>query len=137
MRHAWACILMPNFDRAIENTYRSLTDRRLAATALAIRLYAADHESRLPGKVEELVPNYLPAVPIDPFAAGGKTPLRYIRADPDPRVYSVGHNGVDNGGSDTPLNIRKDNGRWDRLDAVVHLRPRVRNTSNIPEEFKD
>ena len=43
-----------------------------------------------------LVPDYLKSVPPDIFA--GNKPLMYGRADDDYRLYSVGDNGIDNGG---------------------------------------
>jgi hypothetical protein len=50
-----------------------------------------------PAKLEQLVPEFLTAVPVDPF--DGK-PLRYA-VRPDRRVvYSIGKNGQDNGGQE-------------------------------------
>jgi len=42
----------------------------MAAVALAIRLYEIDHSHR-PATLDELVPDYLPEVPDDPFADDG------------------------------------------------------------------
>ncbi len=50
-----------------------LAARRAAALKLAARLYEAD-AGRLPAKLGELVPRYLPAVPADPFDG---RPFRY------------------------------------------------------------
>ena len=47
-----------------------------------------------PASLAELVPTYLPVVPIDPW--DGK-PLRYA-AGPPARVWSVGRDGTDDGG---------------------------------------
>jgi hypothetical protein len=93
-------ILLPSLDRAASVHYQCLGDRRLAAVCLAARLYAADHGGRLPASLQDLVPDYLPSVPLDPFAGGAAT-LRYVNeaADPQhPRVYGVGENGIDHGG---------------------------------------
>jgi hypothetical protein len=47
--------------------------------------------------ISELIPEYLPAVPPDPFA---RQPLRSRRtADEDLVIYSVGPDGIDNGGT--------------------------------------
>lgn len=71
----------------------TIAKRRMAATALALRLFALDH-GRAAERLDELVPRYLPAVPIDPFdPAGG--PIRYRAAMPRPVLYSLGENGVD------------------------------------------
>ncbi len=89
-------ILSPSLIRALELDYRARAMRKMAATALAIRLYEIDH-GRRPDELGELVPEYLQAVPPDPLAAGG-APLGYIRDGDYPRLYSVGLNGVDEGG---------------------------------------
>ncbi len=67
--------------------YSSIARRRLSATALAIRLYQVDHQDQLPKLLNELVPTYLPAVPID--AVSG-LPVRYVPRANDPIVYAVG-----------------------------------------------
>jgi hypothetical protein len=121
-RHFVAGLLLPAYENAVRTHFRSLADRRLAAAALAVRCYAADH-GRLPQKLDELVPQYLPSVPLDPFAAGGK-PLRYVAA-PVPLVYSVGDNGTDEGGSDQRVNPKRQvMSRWDTQDAVFFAAPK-------------
>ena len=77
--------------------FRLLAARRGAAIALAIRLYALDHDHQLPPRLQDLVPTYLPALPADPFRADGKTFTYHPELTP-PRLYSVGVNGVDDGG---------------------------------------
>ena len=99
-RYGMAAVMMPSISRGVETHYRGLASRRLAATCVAARLYALDHDGNLPAKLDDLVPAYLPAVPLDPLAAGG-TPLRYVNEHADsqhPRVYSVGPDGRDDGG---------------------------------------
>ena len=76
--------------------YLGLAERRLMATALAIRLYELDH-GRRPETLDQLVPEYLPAVPIDPLAADGRRMCYRPDAD-SPVVYSVGPDQADNGG---------------------------------------
>jgi hypothetical protein len=52
----------------------------------------------LPAKLDELVPDYLEAVPLDPF--DGK-PLRYSAIDEKSyKVWSIGFDGKDDGGND-------------------------------------
>jgi hypothetical protein len=102
-RYAIASALMPAVAGKLpESHYRALADRRLAATCLAVRLYALDHGGKLPRRLEDLVPRYLPSVPLDPLASGGQ-PLRYANDSSDPqrpRVYSVGVDGDDDGGKE-------------------------------------
>jgi len=73
-----------------------LAERRMAATALAIRLYELDY-GRRPERLAELVPDYLPSVPGDPFAAADR-PIGYVPHAPRPVLYSVNIDGVDEGG---------------------------------------
>lgn len=49
----------------------------------------------IPSEFEELVPELLDAVPIDPFVGDA---LRYVVGDAGYKVYSVDNNGVDDGG---------------------------------------
>jgi hypothetical protein len=65
-----------------------------AATALAAERYRLG-QGRFPDAVDQLVPDYLAAVPVDPFDGA---PLRYRRADRGFVVHSVGEDGRDDGG---------------------------------------
>lgn len=60
--------------------------------------------ARVGGSLSDLVPNYLPAVPMDPFA--DNAPLRYIRTGTHFVLYSIGPDGADNGG--TPIENQTD-----------------------------
>ena len=77
--------------------FHTLFLRRAAAVALALRLYELDH-GRRPSTLAELVPSYLPAVPVDPFdPACGE--IRYVPNARPPVLYSVSVNGIDDGGA--------------------------------------
>ncbi len=69
--------------------------RRLLACSLAVRAYCADEEG-LPDSLQQLVPKYLPAVPLDPYGDG---PLVYRREGNGYVLYSVGPDGADEGGA--------------------------------------
>ncbi|MFH1746227.1 MAG: hypothetical protein ABIG44_04205, partial [Planctomycetota bacterium] len=90
-------IFCPSLDNALQIHYRVLAMRRMAATALANRLYELDH-GRRPITLEELVPTYLSAVPVDPFAADERV-LGYAPHNTLPVLYSVNVDGVDEGGA--------------------------------------
>ncbi|MBI5466736.1 MAG: hypothetical protein HY975_00765 [Candidatus Kerfeldbacteria bacterium] len=67
----------------------------VAATQVALAVSAYRHDqNKLPTTLEELVPTYLPAVPLDPY---NNQPLRYLPAEK--LVYSVGPARNDIGGS--------------------------------------
>lgn len=65
-----------------------------AMTALAVERHRLGR-GRLPDALGQLVPDYLAAVPEDPFDG---RPLRYRRTDRGFVVYSVGEDGRDDGG---------------------------------------
>lgn len=96
--------------------YRLLAQRRLAAAALAIKLYESDH-GRRPDTLSQLVPDYLTTIPVDPFAEDG-SPIRYrpggailiavdnasgdvttLAATGPAIVYSVDVGGIDHNGT--------------------------------------
>ena len=101
-------MLAPSLDRMVEQYFHGLAQRRMAAIALAIRLFESDTGKR-PDKLEQLVPDYLPAVPADPFSPAG-APIRYAPHATPPLLYSVGPNGADEKG----LVAKSPNGRPDR-----------------------
>jgi hypothetical protein len=57
-----------SLSRFAKTEFRVISERRMAAITLALQLYRADH-GRWPAKLDELVPSYLPFVPMDPFMA--------------------------------------------------------------------
>ncbi len=89
-------ILLPSLERAVFLHFRVIAQRRMAAIALAIRLYEIDH-GRRPAELAELVPDYLEEVPRDPMDPDGET-FRYLPNVEIPVLYSVGRNGIDDGG---------------------------------------
>ncbi len=54
---------------------------------------------RFPKNLDELVPNYLPALPVDPFDG---QPLRYKPLEKGCVIYSIGKDRHDDGGRERP-----------------------------------
>ncbi|MCG3129133.1 MAG: hypothetical protein CHACPFDD_04043 [Phycisphaerae bacterium] len=124
-------MLEASYDRALTLSFRCRAERRMAATALAIRLFELDHGTR-PASLAELVPEYLSEPPRDPFAPDGEL-LGYLPADPKPRLYSLGPDGGDDGGDFT----WRESGSVDpdRLDLVYFLddqRPSTQPAGKTP-----
>ena len=117
IRHMMARLTMPALDRVALSSYLAIAKRRLGATALAVRLYALDHDGQLPRTLEALVPRYLPAVPIDPLSGQA---IRYINEAKNPRIYSVGRDGVDDGGKPEAQSLGTGRYGW-KGDDVVNL----------------
>lgn len=85
-------------DLATKFYFVARANRRLAATALALKLFAAEHGGQLPANLSELIASgYLPSIPIDPLS--NHEPVRYLPTLPHPMVYSVGQDMKDDGGS--------------------------------------
>jgi hypothetical protein len=134
--HILAKIMLPSMERATLTHFRNTAERRLTATALAVRHYTLDHGGTPPEKLDELVPKYLPAVPLDPFALTPQ-PIKYANDADKPRLYSVGEDAADGAGSELPTKQaakRPKLSRWDKLDAVVHLRPQPRQRTDAGDE---
>jgi hypothetical protein len=94
--HPLTSILQFSLERAFWLQFLAIAQQRMAAVAFAIRLYELDH-GRRPSELLELVPDYLNAIPIDPFSATGE-PIRY-RPDAERAIlYSIGRNGTDDRG---------------------------------------
>jgi hypothetical protein len=89
-------MMAPSLQAAYRAEYRDTMQFRVTITSLWIAVY---HQERgtYPDRLEQLVPNYLPAIPVDLFDG---QPLRYRRSDDGYVLYSIGPDGVDNGGSD-------------------------------------
>ncbi len=70
------------------------TETEAALAMLALAEFHREH-GHYPDQLGELVPNFLPQVPVD---YGDRKPLRYRRIEDDYLLYSVFEDGVDNGG---------------------------------------
>ena len=81
-------------------------DARLAAlhTSLAVESYRLAHSGKIPAGLPELVPDFLPAVPRDPFDG---QPLRFKTLPRGYVIYSIGADGVDDGGLEKTNNAVK------------------------------
>ena len=69
--------------------------RQVARLGVAAEQYRFRH-GKLPAKLDELAPEFIPAVPLDPF--DGK-PMKMKRTEHGLIVYSIGPDMVDNGGA--------------------------------------
>jgi hypothetical protein len=123
-------IMEPGGFRAYEWQARQLATRRAAAITLAVRLYQLEHAGRVPEKLDALVPDYLPSVPRDPFAADDRPlqfrPAMMLEGFETPVVYSVGEDGTDGGASTrpvaTPTSVSVFGNAWGREDLVFPLK---------------
>jgi hypothetical protein len=85
---------VPPVSSFVELHFASRAELRAAGVLLALERYRLAH-GRRPETLEALVPEYLPAIPRDPYV---DAPLRYKRLDDGVVVYGVGFDLHDNGG---------------------------------------
>jgi hypothetical protein len=97
-RYIWSSMLLPVNGKSIIKEANNLAQVRSAQTAIAIERHRLA-KRKLPENLNELVPQFLPAVPADPF---GGQPLRYHRLEKGYVIYSVGSDGHDDGGREKP-----------------------------------
>ena len=93
-RYTFTALSTPAMAAAAHAEARSTAFSRCVVVRIALERYRRKH-GELPERLDQLVPEFLGAVPRDPF--DGK-PLRYIIRDGKPVLYSVGRDGADNGG---------------------------------------
>jgi hypothetical protein len=93
---------MPSMHRVIRIDLVHLTRLRVASVAMAVEQYRLVRGA-LPGQLADLVPTFLPEVPLDPYDG---RPLRYRGREKGYVVYSIGEDRTDDGGKERPLRRR-------------------------------
>ncbi len=83
---------------ALRKALRIEAARRVVITAIALKRFQLKH-GHWPETSGELVPEFLPSVPIDPY--DGKSLKYHPNSDGTFLLYSVGEDGVDDGGNPT------------------------------------
>ena len=85
----------PYSQDALRDEFGYRAETNLLIAALALHAYHGMHRA-YPASLSDLVPTYLHAVPRDPYATAA--PLKYHRDGSSFVLYSIGPNGVDDGG---------------------------------------
>jgi hypothetical protein len=119
----------PSFAPAARGIFRATdaeqTEQSALELALALELYHSGH-GEFPATLEPLQQGYLKKIPADPFGHGG--PLHYRReaaAGGGATLWSVGFDGVDQGGKPTP---DPQGGGDETGDLVIHVAAPRRNS---------
>ncbi len=89
-------LILPALDGAILSDTRHACRLHLVQVAGAIERYRLA-KGTVPADLSDLLPEFMPVVPEDPFT-DPPAPPRYVRRTKGYVVYSVGENGVDDGG---------------------------------------
>lgn len=103
-------MLLPSMGNAIEKFATATARLRIARTAAAIERFRTHHGGEGPASLADLVPNWIAAVPTDPFDGA---PVRYRRTERGYIVYSIGPDLTDDDGAD-PTEARRRTSRRDR-----------------------
>lgn len=98
-RYPTTAMLLPAVGAATQAFLRGEATARLAETGVACERYRLAHDD-LPQKLDDLVPEFLPRVPLDPF---DRQPLRYRLTESGALLYSVGPDQLDDGGLEDPV----------------------------------
>jgi hypothetical protein len=85
----------------------ALARARVSIAAVAVARYRHDHAGNLPSSLEQLIPDYLPAVPIDPYNGAA---LAYRQDASGFKIYSVG------------VNRKDDSGTWEQHSDLQTMR---------------
>jgi len=96
MKYQWTETFVSSFSDYCSAFLKARVRHDLLRVMLALERYRRAHMS-YPAALTELVPTYLPAVPIDPFDG---LPIKYRRTPAGGyRAYSVWQNAIDDGGT--------------------------------------
>ena len=113
-RYPLSLIAIPNYPKACGTAIDVETERQMTLAAIALKRFQLRH-GQLPPDLEALVPELLPALPYDYMSA---KPLRYrLKPDGSYVLYSVGLDGIDDGGDPSPAPGGSP-GLWGGRDAV-------------------
>jgi hypothetical protein len=93
-----SALIFSNCVRAAARENECIARLRLATTALAVEQFR-NQNGRVPQKLEELAPAFLPEVPEDPFTG---SELLYHPVPKGYVIYSVGRDLIDDGGKEEP-----------------------------------
>lgn len=99
---------------------RELAEMRLLRIELAIQAWR-NTLGRLPNSLDEMVPEYITEIPIDPMSATGAV-LQYRQVGGGYLLYSVGYNGIDDGGDAPAAELSPYDGDL-RLDVLYATSP--------------
>lgn len=93
-RYQQTLLLLPAHINALQRIYKALVYRELLEVALQAQRYKR-HHGEMPRDVDALIPQFITALPIDPYDG---RPVKIMKSADLLRIYSVGTDAVDNEG---------------------------------------
>jgi hypothetical protein len=109
--------------------------KQATVTAVALKRYQLNH-GNYPVDLNSLVPEFLPAVPLDPVDG---QPLRYRpSADGTFLLYSVGENGKDDGGDPSlEKGVTGSSFYWQNAHALDWVWPQPATAEEIQKYYEE
>jgi hypothetical protein len=99
-------MFLPSLEKATIKIATQEARRQAAIVVVATAQYSLTSNGRLPKDIHDLVPEFLPLLPLDTFDG---EPLRYKQLPSGFVVYSVGADRIDDGGKERPPKGRQQN----------------------------
>jgi hypothetical protein len=123
------------FNAALRKTTRIKTAQTIIVSAIALKRYQLKH-GNYPADLNSLVPEFISAVPLDPV--DGK-PLRYkLNSDGTFLLYSVGENGVDDGGNPSlEKGVESSSYYWQNPHALDWVWPQPATAAEIQKYYDE
>jgi hypothetical protein len=116
-------------------TLRIETARRVIVTAIALKRFQLKY-GKWPEMLFELVPEFIPSVPIDPF--DGKRLRYHPNADGAYLLYCVGEDGVDDGGDPSlPASVTSTTYYWQNTKARDWVWPQPATEMEIQTYYEE
>jgi len=113
---------------AIRKTIQTETSRRVVVTAIVLKRFQLRH-GKLPETLNELVPEFFRAVPIDPY--DGKSLRYHPNADGTYLLYSIGENSKDDGGDPTNTASGSSSLYWNNVKALDWVWPQPATSAEV------
>ncbi len=116
LRFALSPLSLSTLSAVIRRGMQAETDKAMVVCAIALKRHSLRH-GQPPSSLDMLAPEFAPSAPVDMM--DGK-PLKYrIDADGRSMLYSVGPNGLDDGGDATmPPSQSSSRNSWNRMDYL-------------------
>jgi hypothetical protein len=127
--HSVASSDLKSLGNVFNRVMKAEAAKQLTVAAIALKRFQLKH-GNFPEKISELTPEFLASVPLDPVDG---QPLRYRRnADGTYLLYSVGANGVDDGGNPAlENNVTGSNHNWQNDHALDWVWPQPATPAEV------
>ncbi|MEI9959723.1 MAG: hypothetical protein WDM76_00945 [Limisphaerales bacterium] len=123
------------FRSAVQKVIRMETVRRVIITAIVLKRFHLKH-GKLPEALDELVPEFSPSISIDPF--DGKSLKYHPNIDGTFLLYSVGENGVDDGGDPAlEKGVTSSSFNWQNPHALDWVWPQPATEEEIQKYYEE